>query len=91
MFLIMEKIRNILSKIQDEELVREMTDIMYIDISNVDREKLLQDVLKNKNKEKLYMRRDEILKRTSENISKDEMEILQIELNQIVVELSKLK
>lgn len=82
---------DILSKIQDEELVREMTDIMYIDISNIDREKLLQDVLKNKNKEKLYMRRDEILKRTSENISKDEMEILQLELNQIVVELSKLK
>lgn len=82
---------DILSKIQDEELVREMTDIMYIDISNVNREKLLQDVLKNKNKEKLYMRRDEILKRTSENISKDEMEILQLELNQIVVELSKLK
>lgn len=82
---------DILSKIQDEDLVREMTDIMYIDISGVDKEKLLQDVLKNKNKEKLYMRRDEILKRTSQNISKDEMEILQLELNQIIVELSKLK
>lgn len=82
---------DILSKIQDEDLVREMTDIMYIDISGVDREKLLQDVLKNKNKEKLYMRRDEIIKRTSQNISKDEMEILQLELNQIIVELSKLK
>lgn len=82
---------DILSKIQDEDLVREMTDIMYIDISGVDKEKLLQDVLKNKNKEKLYMRRDEIIKRTSQNISKDEMEILQLELNQIIVELSKLK
>lgn len=82
---------DILSKIQDEDLVREMTDIMYIDISGVDKEKLLQDVLKNKNKERLYMRRDEILKRTSQNISKDEMEILQLELNQIIVELSKLK
>lgn len=82
---------DILSKIQDEDLVKEITDIMYIDISNVDREKLLQDVLKNKNKEKLYIRRDEILKRTSENISKDEMEILQLELNQIIVEISKLK
>lgn len=82
---------DILSKIQDEELIKEITDIMYIDISNVDKEKLLQDVLKNKNKERLYTRRDEILKRTSEDISRDEMEILQLELNQIIVELSKLK
>ena len=64
---------------------------MYIDISQTDRKKLLTDVLKNKMKERLYLRRDEILKRTSENISKDEMEILQLELNQIIVELSKLK
>lgn len=82
---------DILSKIHDEDLIKEITDIMYINISNVDKEKLLQDVLKNKNKERLYTRRDEILKRTSENISKDEMEILQLELNQIIVELSKLK
>ncbi|MDO4282918.1 MAG: DNA primase [Clostridia bacterium] len=82
---------DILSKIQDEDLIKEITDIMYIDISSIDKEKLLQDVLKNKNKERLYMRRDEILKRTSESISKDEMEILQLELNQIIVEISKLK
>ena len=71
--------------------MKEITDIMYIDISQTDRKKLLTDVLKNKMKERLYLRRDEILKRTSENISKDEMEILQLELNQIIVELSKLK
>lgn len=82
---------DILTKIQDEELIKEMTDIMYIDLSNVDKEKLLHDVLKLKEKEKLYNRRDEILKRTSENISKDEREVLQLELNQIIVELSKLK
>lgn len=82
---------DILSKIQDEELIKEITEIMYIDISNVDNEKLLQDVLKNKNKEKLYMRREEILKRANEDISADEREILQLELNQIIVELSKLK
>ena len=81
---------DILSKIQDEDMVKEITDIMYIDISGYE-EKLLQDVLKNKRKEKLYARRDEILKRLDQNISKDESEIIKYELNQIVIELSKLK
>lgn len=81
---------DILSKIQDEDMVKEITDIMYIDISGYE-EKLLQDVLKNKRKEKLYARRDEILKRLDQNISKDESEIIKYELNQIVIELAKLK
>ena len=63
---------------------------MYIDISGYE-EKLLQDVLKNKKKEKLFTRRDEIIKRISEDISPDESQILKVELNQIVIELSKLK
>ncbi len=81
---------DVLSKIQDEDMIKEITDIMYIDISGYE-EKLLQDVLKNKKKEKLYARRDEILKRLDENISKDESEIIKYELNQIIIELSKLK
>lgn len=81
---------DILSKIQDEDMIKEITDIMYIDISGYE-EKLLQDVLKNKKKEKLFTRRDEILKRIGENISNDESEILKYELNQIIIELSKLK
>ena len=58
---------------------------------NENNEKLLNDVLTYKRKEKLYLRRDEILKRLEENISKDEQEILQLELNQIIIEISKLK
>ena len=72
-------------------MVKELTEIMYIDLSMSDRNKLFHDVIKNKNKEKLFLRRDEILKRISENITSDEKEILNFELNQIVVELSKLK
>ncbi|MEG2311010.1 MAG: DNA primase [Clostridia bacterium] len=82
---------DILSKIQDEHLIKEITDIMYIDISSVDKNKLLADVLNNKNKEKLYLRRDEIIKRMNLDVSKDEQEVLQLELNQIVMELSKYK
>ena len=82
---------DILSKLQDDKLIKDFTDIMYIEISNVDKVKLLNDVLKNKNKEKLYLRRDEILKRLNENITIDEEEVLKLELNQIIVQLPKLK
>ena len=81
---------DIVSKIQDEDMLKEITDIMYIDISGYE-EKLLQDVLKNKKKERLYTRRDEIIKRLGEDVSSDESEVLKVELNQIVIELSKLK
>ena len=63
---------------------------MYIDISGYE-ESLLQDVLKNKKKEKLFTRRDEIIARLNEDISSDESEILKVELNQIIIELSRLK
>ena len=82
---------DILSKLKDEELIKELTEIIYIDTQNADNEKLLNDVLISKHKEKLYLRRDEILKRLEENISKDEQDILQFELNQIIIEISKLK
>lgn len=82
---------DILSKLKDDELIKELTDIIYIDTQNDNNEKLLNDVLTYKRKEKLYLRRDEILKRLEENISKDEQEILQFELNQIIIEISKLK
>lgn len=81
---------DILTKVHDDELMKEITEIMYIDVSE-DKEKLLNDVLKNKNKEKLLLRREEILKRIAEDITIDEKQILKLELNQIVLELSKLK
>ena len=68
----------------------ERTYTRVIDISGYE-EKLLQDVLKNKKKEKLFTRRDDIIKRLNENISDDESQILNVELNQIIIELSKLK
>lgn len=82
---------DILSKVHDEDIVKELTEIMYIDMSLVDKNKLLIDVLKNKNKEKLYLRRDEIINRISEDISDDEKEVLKLELNEIVLQLSKLR
>lgn len=61
---------------------------MYIDISD-NKEKLLNEILSKKQRDGLILRREEIIKKMSENISKDEYEMLNIELNQIVLELSK--
>lgn len=82
---------DILSKLKDERLIKELTEIIYINTQNADNEKLLNDVLISKHKEKLFLRRDEILKRLNDNISKDEKDILKLELNQIIIEISKLK
>ena len=82
---------DILSKLKDERLIKELTEIIYINTQNADNEKLLNDVLISKHKEKLFLRRYEILKRLNDNISKDEKDILKLELNQIIIEISKLK
>ncbi len=83
---------DILSKIEEDELIKEMTDIMYIDSSEGNRYKLLEDVLKYMKRENLQERRNQIFKSLSDSsISQDEKEILQVELNQINIELAKLK
>ena len=61
---------------------------MYIDIPD-NKEKLLNEILSKKQRDGLILRREEIIKKMGENISKDEYEMLNIELNQIVLELSK--
>ncbi len=82
---------DILSKITEDELVKELVDVMYINLDDVDKIKLLNDVLKNIRKEKYVTRRQEILSRINEEISKEEKQILEIELTQILLELNKLK
>lgn len=82
---------DILSRTTDEMLIKELTDVMYIDMSVIGREKLLNDVLIYIKKDKFLTRRTEILTRLGEDISKDEKDILQFELNQILIELNKLK
>ena len=82
---------DILSKIEDEELVKEMTDVMYIDDFDTNKYKLLEDVLKYMKKENLTKRRKEIFEEISKDISNDEKEILQVELSEINKELASLK
>jgi len=82
---------DILSKTQDEQLIKELTDVMYVDVSMSGKEKLLSDVLNQIQKGKFTDRRIEIFQRLAEDISKDEKDILQFELNQILIQMSKLR
>lgn len=81
---------DVISKIKDEQIVKDLTEIMYLDISD-NRQKLLDDIIRSKKKDMFLARRDEIVNKIKQNITKDEQEVLQFELNQIILELSKLK
>lgn len=83
---------DVLAKIKsDDELMKAITDIMYIDMSNMDNQRLLSEMLKKKERDKLVARRDEIIEKISNGVLQEEQEILQIELNQIILELKNLK
>ena len=82
---------DVLTKIKNNDMMKSITDIMYIDINNIDAEKLLNDMLKRKEKDKLIRRREEIINKISSGVVQEEQELLQIELNQILLELKKLK
>ena len=79
---------DILSKIEEEELIQELTEIMYIDVAS-NTSKFLNEVLDKKYKNNLIKRREEIILALSKDISKDESEMLNVELNQIILELTK--
>lgn len=82
---------DILSRIEDDDLIKEMTDVMYIDSVELNKYKLLEDVLKYMKRESFVKRREEIFSKLSQNITEEEKELLQIELNEINVQISKLK
>lgn len=80
---------NILTKITDSDTLNLMTEIMTISI--VDKEKLYHDLDNVFKKYKYQKRREEILKRLSEEISKDERTMLEIELGQIILKIAQIK
>lgn len=83
---------DLLENITDESLLQTLTDVMCIDLTLIDKNKLMLDVKKYFKKEKFIERRNEIISRLNEkNINDDEKDILNTELSQIFVELGKLK
>ena len=83
---------DIISKIEDEQMLKELLDIMYINFDGIDKIKFLKDILFNIKKDNYITRKNEIITRLSESdITKDEKEILEVELLQIITEINKIK
>ena len=85
---------NIMSKVGDKNGcidVNLLTEILSIDINTFDKDKLLNDLDSIFKKYYYQKRRNEIIKRLDENISKDERQMLEVELGQIVIRLAKMK
>ncbi len=81
---------NILKYITDDDELKLITEVMCTEI--IDKDKFLQDLSIDTRTYRYNNRRMEILKRLSEeNITKDEKEMLSIELNQIIINKGKLR
>lgn len=82
---------NILSKIKEEENIKLITEIMYIDIKSFDKKMLLKDLIKSFAKLRYINRRDEIDKKlNSKDTEPDEKEMLETELSQIIIKMAKI-
>lgn len=82
---------NIISKFNNEEKLKVITDIMSINMFEFDKEKLLIDMVNTFRKYRYTKRREEILQKIKSKITKDEKKILEVELNQIIKKISDLK
>lgn len=82
---------NLLTKFNEANNVNLITEILAIDMSQFDRDKLYAE-LDNIFKKYYYQkRRTEILGRISQDISADEKQMLEIELGQILLKIAKIK
>ena len=83
---------DIISKIEEEELLKELLDIMYINLDGIDKIKFLKDILFNIKKDNYLSRKQEIIERLeAKDITSDEKDILEVELLQIITEINKIK
>lgn len=85
-------INNILSLIEEEELMNHITYIMAYDFEITDIEKAIEDILNRYDKEKTIDRKNEILKKLEDsNLTKEERANLENELSQVVTKLAMMK
>ena len=81
---------NVLKYLADDEKIKLVTEILCINI--VDKDKFIEDLSTEIKKYRYEKRRNEILKRLSDkDVSKDERDMLSIELSQIIINKGKLK
>lgn len=82
---------NLLTKFNESDNVNLITEILAIDMSQFDKEKLFLELDNTFKKYYYQKRRAEILGRLSEPISSDEKQMLEIELGQILLKMAKIK
>lgn len=84
-------ISSILDRIEDEEVQNHLTAIMAEDYGITDNRKAVEDILKKYEKEKLEIRRDELIKETSLEQDVEKKRKIGEELNNIILKLAKLR
>ena len=87
-----ENVDNILDWFDDNEIVNYITGILAYDFELTDIEKGIEDIENAYKKDSLVKRRDEIINKLNDkNISKEESLELGKELNNIIINLAKIK
>ena len=85
-------IENILDLFEDEITVNYLSGIMSSDFEITDVDKCIEDVLVTYRKELLLQRRNEILgKIDNNNLTKEEVANLEAQLNEVIIQLAKIK
>ena len=87
-----DKILQVLSNIEDSMLQSQISEIMLSDYGINSVQKCIEDIIITYTKERLNNRKFDIIKELeSGNLSKEEASMLEIELNNIIIELAKIK
>ena len=87
-----DKILQILSNIEDQELQSQISEIMVSDYEINSVTKCIEDVILTYTKERLNSRKIEIIKELeNSNLSKEDIARLESELSSIIIELAKIK
>ena len=85
-------IENILDLFEDEITVNYLSGIMSSDFEITDVDKCIEDVFVTYRKELLLQRRNEILgKIDNSNLTKEEVANLEAQLNEVIIQLAKIK
>ena len=88
-----ENLLKVLSSIEDEQFQSALSSIIVSDYELKSEEKLAEDIINNYIKERLNIRKNEIIKliETNKDLSKDEIKAKEEELSQIIIQLAKMK
>ena len=86
-------IDNIMNWFEDEQIVNYLSEIMTIDFEISNLEKSISDIINTYKRESLINRRNEILQNLDNTnlLTKEEVASLETELNNIIIELAKIK